>query len=378
MLRSSQHKIGIATFLAFAMACAPASALVSIDDGKNQFFVNANVSYTWDSNVFANNTSGGDSIVAASVGIDFRRNAGMIGVNGSAFMDASSFITNSGENSVNPRFELELTKQSGRTTGALTVAVSRQSKADALVNVRNESWNYNTGLNLKYPVIERYTLAGAIGFGYLDYLDNRLFVDLKTYTASVDLFYVYNTERDLIAGYRVRYGETSANSSYYDHAFTVGVSGKILPKVGGTLRAGYQFHEPAKGIGESFTAITASGQAKWTITKKISAALQLSKDFTTTSTNTTVDATSANCDFQYGMNSKTSLFAGTGYGINDFLGIPGANRKDYYFTWSVGAHYTFSSYLKLALNYTYFQNWSNVSFSDFTRNSINLTATSTF
>ena len=80
----------------------------------------------------------------------------------------------------------------------------------------------------------------------------------------------------------------------------------------------------------------------------------------------------------FGMNSKLALFAGLGYGVNHFLGLPGANRKDSYFTWSVGAHYTFSSYLKLALNYTYYQNWSTVSFSDFTRNSVNLTASSTF
>jgi len=360
------------------IACAPASALVKVDDGKNEFYINANVSYTWDSNVFANITSGGDSIYTASVGIDFRRKAGLIGINGSAFIDATNFITNAGENSQNPRFELELTKPSGRTTGSLTAAVSRQSKADALVNVRNESWNYNVGLNLKYPVIERYSLTGAIGFGYLDYLDNRLFVDLSTYTASIDLFYVYNTERDLIAGYRVRYGATSVDSAYSDHAFTVGVSGKILPKVGGTLRAGYQFHQPTKGSDESYSSITASGQAKWTLSKKINATLLLSKDFSTTSTNTTVDATSVGIDFQYSMNSKTALFSGISYGINEFLGIPGANRKDNYFTWSAGAHYTFSSYLKLAITYSYFQNWSTLDFSDFTRNSINLTATSTF
>lgn len=378
MLRTSRLQISIVTFLAFALACGPAHALVSIDDGKNQFYVNATASYTWDSNIFANSTSGGDSVYAVSAGIDFRRHAGMIGINGNASVNASSFGENTGENFQNPSFGLELTKQSGRTTGSLTAAVSRQSKADALVNVRNESWNYNAGLNLKYPVIERYTLSGGIGFGYLDYLDNRLFVDLSTYTASLDLFYIYNTERDIIAGYRIRYGETSVNSAYYDHAFTVGLSGKIFPKVGGTVRVGYQFREPTNSSGESFSSITASGQAKWTITKKINAALLLSKDLSTTSTNTTVDSTSTGIDFQYGMNSKTAVFFGLGYGINEFLGVSGGDRKDSYFTWSAGAHYTFSSYLKLALTYSYFQNWSSLSFSDYKRNSINLTASTTF
>lgn len=364
--------------MAVLIASAPAQALVSIDDGKNQFFVNLSASYTWDSNVFANSTSGGDSIYGASVGIDFRRHAGMIGINGSVYMDASSFIQNSGENFLNPRFHTELTKQNGRTTGSITFSAARQSKADALVNVRNESWNYNMGLNLKYPVIERYTLAGSLGYGYLDYLDNALFVDLETYTASVDLFYIYNTERDIIAGYRLRYGQTSQNTAYYDHAFTVGLSGKILPKVAGTVRAGYQFHEPTQSNGDSFSAVTASGQATWTVTKKMNATLLLSKDFSTTSTNTTVDATSASIDFQYGLNSKTSIYSGVGYGINEFLGTPGADRKDHYFTWNVAVHYTFSSYLKLKLGYSYYQNWSTLDFSEFTRNSVNVSATSTF
>lgn len=371
-------RTGIAVYLAALLASPSSYGLVSIDDGKNQLFVHGVVTYVWDSNIFANASSGGDSIYTASVGMDFRRHAGMIGVNGSVYLDASTFAENTGENFQNPRFNIELTKTGGRTTGSFTAGAARQSRADTAANIRNESWSYNAGINLKYPVIERYTLAGSLNYALRDFKDNSVLVDLSTYSAGIDLYYIYNTERDLIAGYRVRYGETSANSSYYDHAFTVGISGKILPKVGGTVRAGYQVRTPSNSALESHSSLTASGQATWTMTKRMNATILLSKDFTTTSTNITVDSSSVGLDLQYGMNSRTALYFGVGYGINEFLGPNSGGRKDTYFTWNVGGHYTFNDHLKLALTYSYFQNWSTNSFSDFTRNSVNLTATSTF
>lgn len=368
----------LALLLAFLLICPPSLALVSIDDGKNQIFVNSSVSYAWDSNVFGNSENKGDSIYSASLGLDFRRHAGIIAINGSVYIDASSFITNSSENFLNPRFHGELTKQTGRTTGSVTFGAARQSRADSAANLRAESWAYDAGLNLKYPVIERYTLAANLGYAFTDYQNNSVLVDLATYSLGLDIFYIYNTERDLIGGYRLRFSETSANSGYYDNSFTAGISGKILPKVAGTIRAGYQFRQPTRKSDGAYSGITASGQMTWTINKKMNATILLSKDFSTTSTNTSVDATTASMDFQYGLNSKASVYLGLGYGINKFLGEIGGNRQDTYFTWSAGANYTLSSYLKLALSYTYFHNWSTADFSEYERNSVTLTASSTF
>lgn len=368
----------LASLLAFLLLCPPSLALVSIDDGKNQIFVNSSVSYAWDSNVFSNSNNNGDSIYSASLGLDYRRHAGMIGINASVNVDASSFITNTSENFLNPRFQAEFTKQTGRTTGSITMGAGRQSQADSAANLRAESWAYNAGLNLKYPVIERYTLAANLGYALTDYQDNSFLVDLSTYSMGLDIFYIYNSERDLIGGYRLRYSETSANSGYYDNSFTAGISGKIFPKVAGTVRFGYQFREPTRKSDGAYSGITASGQMTWTINKKMNATILLSKDFSTTSTNTSVDATTASMDFQYGINSKTSVYLGLGYGINEFLGEIGGNRQDTYFTWSTGVNYTLSSYLKLALSYTYFHNWSTADFSEYERNSASLTASSTF
>ncbi len=356
-----------------------AYGLISIDDGKNKLFVNASVSYAWDSNIFANENSTSDSIITASLGTEFTRRAGLIAVNGSVYVDASSFVSNTDQNFLNPRLHAEFSKQTGRTTGALTFSAARQSTADTAANLRTESWAYSTGLNFKYPIIERYSFSGGLGYSLLDFNDNTILVDLTTYSANLDLFYILNTERDLIASYRVRHGDTSANSSYFDHAFTVGVNGRIISKLSGNLRLGYQIRQPSKGGGPSNSAITASSTATWALSRKMNVVLSLAKDFSTTSTNITVDSTTADMNFQYALNSKLVSFAGLGYGMNRFLGAVGAGREDQYFTWNIGAHYTlFAEHLKLAFTYTYFQNWSSLAYSTFQRNSFNLTATSQF
>lgn len=357
---------------------SPAHALVSIDDGKNQLFVVGSASYMWDSNIFASAGGGGDSIYTATVGLEFKRRAGLIGVDASLFVDASKFVENTGENFLNPRFKSEFTKQSGRTTGSLTLGAARESRADTAANLRNESWTYDAALNFKYPIIERYSISGGFGYALRDFKDNTFLVDLSTYTFNADLFYVYNSERDLIAGYRLRYSETSTNSGFYDHAFTVGISGKILPKLGGTMRFGYQFRDPTDALGDSSEAITMSGSATWNVSKRISNTLTLAKDFSTTSTNISVDTSTATLDFQFALNSRLATQASVGYGINEFLGSAGGGREDQFFTGTLGTSFTLNQHLNLSLTYAYFQNWSNYAFSDFIRNSISFTAASKF
>jgi len=369
----------IALALAALLVSTPAHGLVSINDGKNQLFVVATASFAWDSNIFASRSGGSDFISSASLGLDFQRRAGMIGINGNIGFDFSHFGKFSSEDFLNPSMRAEFTKQSGRTTGSVTLGAARRSRADSAANIRTESWNYDAGVNFKYPVIERYSVSGSVNYTLLDFIDNSLLVDLRTYAANLDLFYVYTSERDLVAGYRIRYGETSADTSFYDHAFTAGVSGKILPKVGGNARIGYQIRQPKGNTTEGeYHSLTASVGATWAASKKLNVSLQASKDFSTSSTNVNIDSTSLNLNANYAIRSKLAVFGGIGFGFNEFLGAPGAGRRDQFFSWEAGARYTLNSHFSATLTYSYYQNWSSVDFSDFTRNSVNLNLSSKF
>jgi Putative beta-barrel porin 2 len=349
-----------------------AFALVRFNEGRDQIFVNASVSIGFDSNIFANSSNEGDIVTNSTFGLEYARRAGMISVNGRADWNLGSFASNSDSDFANPSLGLEFVKNSGRTTGSVTLGASRESQADPNIGQRTDSWNYNAGLNWKYPVIERYSLAGSFGYGLVDYSDNSAgLVDLNTYSASIDLFYAYTSQRDLFVGYRIRESDTSSNGSSTDHAFTAGVSGKILAKLNGTVRAGYQIRQESPS-GETFGSINASASTTWTVNKRFTLTGTLTKDFSTTATDSSVDTLAFNLDAQYVLTNRWSLYTGFGVGYSDFLSGIDSGRHDYYFTWSTGISYSLNDHFKASLTYSYFQNWSNRTNSTFDRNSLTL------
>jgi hypothetical protein len=364
-------------WLAFAimgtfLQAVPASALLKFNEGRDQIFVTGTMAIGYDSNIFSNSLNEGDVVTNSSLSLEYARRAGLISVNGNVGWNLGSFAANGSEDFSNPTSGLEFVKNTGRTTGSFTLGAYRRSQADANIGLRTDSLNYNAGLNWKYPVIERYSLAGSFGYGLVDYIDNSAnLVDLASYTASTDLFYTYTSQRDLFTGYRIRLGETSTQNTITDHAFTAGVSGKILSKLNGTVRAGYQIRQEST-TGDTFDGYTATAATTWAINKRMSLTGTLSKDFSTTATESSVDTTRFNLDAQYIFNHRWSLYSGVGVGYSEFLNGVDGGRDDYYFTWSVGVNYTLNDHFKASLTYSYFQNWSNRSLSTFDRNSITL------
>lgn len=377
-----------AIVLAALLACPPARALVALNDGRDRIYVNGSVSVAHDSNVFASNGSAGDYVYSTAVSAEYTRRAGWIGVNANIGVSSARFAEIDGQDFANPSMGLEFVKQSGRTTGSLTLSAQRQSRADAAVNARTESWAYNAGLGFRYPISGTFTLSGNFGYSNTVYSgDSSIFSDLATYTAGVDLFHVFTSERDLFAGYRYRYGETSHSTSYADHSFSGGVSGKIIRGVNGSLRAGYQVRVPYGGVNQQeFSSWTASGSATYAINKKMNLTGTLGKDFSTTATDAFVDTLSASLDFQYAYNSRWSLTSGLNYGDSQFLGeagrivispgpplVLGPQRRDTYLSWTSSLNYSMNEHLKVAVAYSWFRNWSTSSFADFIRTGYSLT-----
>lgn len=380
----------LALLLASLLACPPAHALVALNDGRDRIYVNGSVSVAHDSNVFASAGSAGDYVYSTSISADYTRRAGWIGVNGSVGVNSSKFATIDDQDFSDPSISLEFTKQSGRTTGSVTLNATRQSRADAAVNLRTESWNYGAGLGFRYPVSGTFTLAGNFSYNNTLYSGSSVFSDLATYSAGLDLFHIFSSERDLIGGYRYRYGETSRSTSYTDHSFTTGVSGKIIRGVNGSLRAGYQFRVPHGGIvTEQFSSWTASGSATYAINKKMNITGTLAKDFSTTATDSFVDTLTASADTQYAYSSKWSASTGITYGDSRFLGESGRviislgpplelgpERHDSYLTWNASLNYSMNEHLKVSVVYNWFKNWSTSSFADFVRTGYSLNVSS--
>jgi hypothetical protein len=354
----------------------PLFGLVSLNDGRDKIYVTGEVTYGYDSNLFASAGGAGDSSIAATVSSEYSRRAGLIGVDAAVSLNMSRFNQYTSENFNNPKFSLEFTKQSGRTTGSLLLGAARESRADSAANIRNESWNYKAGLNMRYPVIERYSLSGGVGYSKRDFQNNTELVDLTSISTNIDLFYVYNSERDLILGYRFRRETTSASNTNYDHDVNVGISGKVLPKLNGTVRVGYQVRDAQGNTDESFSSWQASSSLTWNLAKRLTLTGALSKDFSTTSTNISTDTLSGQLSAVYTYSSKLSFGSTLSAGQSKYLGIKGQGREDFFFSYGFDINYALNEHLKLHAGYTFFQNWSTLAYSDFIRNSYTLSISS--
>lgn len=378
----------MAVALAASIAGAPARALVSLNEGHDKIYVNAAVSVGHDSNVFANHDSPADTVYSTAVSADYARRAGWIGVNANVAVNSSRFGSVKGQDFDNPSFNLEFTKQTGRTTGALSLSAARESRADAAVNVRSTSWNVPVGLHFKYPVTGTYTVAGALGYSSRRYVNEAVFASLVTYDAAVDVLHMLSTERDMIAGYRYRFNDTSRNTSSVDHGFSLGLSGRLIRGVMGNLRLGYQTRllRGIPGGNKQFDSWTASGSSSYAISKKFSLHGTLAKDFSTTATDSSVDNTTATLDAQYAYNSRWTVAGSASVGDSRFLGetgrvvisagpppLLGVQRHDNYLSWTASLNYSMNEHLKAALAYAWFENWSSYSYADFVRASWSLT-----
>jgi hypothetical protein len=351
-----------------------ARALLNIDGTRNQIFVFGNATFAYDSNVFAQSSGGGDSIIGASVGLELKRRAGIISVNGRAVLDYQRFAKFSDQSAWNPSLYLELNKTTGRTTGAFTINAYRSSRADSAVNLRTQSWNFPLGLNIKYPINDKLYVTSQTAYLRRTYTGATSLLSYTDYTQAVDFFYVFTSKLDLVGGYRLRVGNTDLGRTT-DHAFSFGATNGLLPKVNGTVRIGYQIRD-VDATGDTYSQFTTSAALTWNATRKFTMTASVARDFTTTAVGGSVDTFSALLRGTYVFTRRYSVEGGAGVGRNKFVG--GIPRQDDFFTWDLGGTIHWNEHFQLSASYTYLQNWSSVSVSDFVREGYSLNLSSRF
>lgn len=396
-LLTSARPTGTALLLGL-LTTTPGYALLRLNDGREQVYVTANAGTSWDSNVYTASTGdNADLIITGGAGIEYARKAGVIGVNASLSWSFGSFATLTSENFLNPSGSVEFSKSTGRTTGAVQMNISRDSRPDPTVGLRTDSWNYGVNLNYRYPVIERYSFAGNLGWNLTDYVDNSTaFVDLNAYTIGTDLFYSWRSDRDLFAGHRYRIREVTANSESVDHSYYIGVSGRVVSKLSGSARVGWTTstttYPTTTVIQNTLNRISESGNdglyvslsTTWPVNRKVNVSLSATQDFNTTSTNFQTETTSVDLvgKFSHTVKFNTGASIGGGYiqYISGFVdnspvfspGFNGLNREDYFFTAGLNASYAFWDHFTFSANYSYFRNWSNLSNFAFDRHTVGL------
>jgi hypothetical protein len=379
-----QQSLLTALAVSAAVLSAPAAfALVSLEDGKDHLFVDGSFEMGYDSNIFTNAQRDGGTTYQETAEIEFARRAGWIGVNATASVTSVQYPGYTAQNSVDPKLTAELTKQTGRTTGSLTLLVQKVDRSDVTLNTRDSSWNYDAGLNFQYPVIERYSFTGSLSYDRSDYLDQQLFTNMSTYTGNLYLYYILNEQRDLFIDYRSRLTDEANGTHDLDNALTTGLSGRVYGPFNGSFQAGYQERTVDGGADHGvYPDFTTSGSATWNINRKMQSTIDVARDFQTTATTESVDSTSVGLTFQDATTSRSRVTLALNAGQNKFIGVQGRlsadgpQRVDTFESAGVSYFYNFNEHLRFVLSYMYYRNRSNLAYADFPRQQVNLTVNS--
>ncbi len=366
--------LAAAVFL-LLLAPAPVFALLNVDGTRNQIFVFGDLQLGYDSNIFAQEGGASDFITTGTVGVEWKRHAGVIAIDSKASLSYQHYDKFTQGNGWNPSFSVEFDKTTGRTTGALTVGATRSQRTDTTVNLLTTSWNIPVDLNVKYPINQRYYFTSDTGYLRRDYLNNPALSNYDEYNEGVDVFYIYTSKLDLLGGYRVRFSHSDAGRAT-DQNVTFGATGGLLPKLSGIVRAGFQNRRLENSA--TYNQLSLSGQLLWTATRNFSLTGSASRDFNTTAIAGSVDSLSGRLDGTYIFTRRFQVLSGLGGGRNLFLNGIEAHRRDEFFTWDVGATYSWGEHLKITATYTYLRNWSNSSVAQFDRNGFSIDISSRY
>lgn len=351
------------------LAIPPAHALFNLNQGKDLIFVSGTYTIGYDSNVFTRAAGKASTTQTASLSIDYARQAGLIAVTANLSASAGRFENTRGQNFDDPSLAIAFRKRYGRTTGALTMNVRRESQPDPDVGQRTQSWTYSSGLDLRYPVNDRYYFTNNARTSSREYTGNSVFTNLRTYQDSLAINYVYSSKLDLNAGYSFGYSDGSSKTKSYDQAFTFGATGSILPKLSGTVRMGVQQRtRDSRADGrEKFDSFTSGTTLRWLFSRKLSFNFEFNDDYNTSATDISVNRTTAGLHASFSLSSKYAGSAGFSYSKSDFLGQAGDGRRDELLQFDASIGVALTTRIRTTFAYDYSINYSTLAAADYDR-----------
>ena len=366
-----------------AVAVPRAQALFTFphrdNDGADQVIVTASYSIGYDTNIFAQRVKHGALTQTASAGAAYTRRAGLISVSAGVNVNAGSFAGLPDQHYLDPSFTLGFTKGEGRTTGSLSFTAAKTNAPDPVANDRAVAWGYSGALSLRYPLIDRYFFTNATTVGGSSYQNQAIFADQTSYSDSFAVNVIYDSKLTVDSGYNISLSQTH-DTTNTSQGFVIGGTGTLLPQVTGTLSAGYAFdqgdttHEKA----QSYQSFSGTASLNWNFSRTLSFTGSANKAFGISSTDVVTNTTTAAVTASGNLGKRFRTDIGINYVGTDFLSPNGLGRKDTLIEIPANLGTALTTHVRLNLNYTWMENYSNISTGRFVRETLTLTITATY
>ncbi|HVW19968.1 MAG TPA: hypothetical protein VHC86_02030 [Opitutaceae bacterium] len=359
--------------LGWICAAPWAHAFLTFDDGKDKVFVSSTYAFGYDTNVFARAAKQGSITQNWSFEADYTRRAGIISVAASANVNFGAFAGLPGQDYADPGFTLDLTKGTGRTTGSVDLTLNKVNAPDPVANNRAIAWQYSGALALRYPINERFFLSNSLVSGGSAYANRILFTDLSTYSDAFNVNIVYDSKLDFSGGYTVDLDQTH-DVTVLDHSVVLGANGALWSKITGSLVLGYTLNDtyyshPHFPTG-TFDAYDVQAKLDWRFAPWLSFSGSAARNLGISSTDVADDSITLGLFADMSIGKKLRLHTGVNYIPTRYLGRNSQGRRDYLFEYQASLQTALTTHINIGVSYLFSENYSNLSFSRFIRETV--------
>lgn len=287
--------------------------------------------------------------------------------------------------------------------GSLSFDESKTTAGDVnIVRDLIESETVGANLDAEYRVSPKFSFGAGVRYTEVEYVTySDIFADRDTTTLPFDVFYELTPKVDLSLGYtytQTDVGETdlqtgggfSSYTSEYEtssHFFNIGARGNLLPKLTGFFKVGYRFRDSDDSMREirlnglPFAPLADTDRDSngmfgldadftWEVTPKLTARLDLARDFGVGGEGNSTENTSVDTSLSYSIDSNWSAHATAGYTLRDY----DSGREDNQYSLGARISYVPNQYWVFGGGYNYIENDSSAANRSYENHSLDISA----
>lgn len=360
---------GLAVFAILVLAATPgADAAITLAEGAGELNVTTSVSATYDSNIFATSAATSDTLLAGQIRIGYERNA-RNSFHAGAEWNFGRFNKRSDQDYSDPKIDAGLATKVGAFATAFDLSTVRTHSADSLVGTRTDRRDDRAGLSLRGPVWGIYALDGSMAYHTTTYRTAGL-RDLESWSAAVDVSRPLTPKLNGFIGLATNLDDVTDGSRSRDWSYSVGLNQEILPKVTGTVRAGWQTRRNATEAVD-FSGFTTSVDLNWRATPRLRVAAQAARAASTVASGQSVVQEDWNLNATLSLPARWSAGVAAGQTRSRFLDA--GNRHDRTDQLTASLSHPLGDLLDASLGTSWSHNVSDRSDADYHRQTVTLT-----
>ena len=341
--------------LASSIATAPhASAFYEF--ARGEFLLHMGGTATYDSNVFGTSDAEDDVLLVFNPELQYIRRAGRSDLSVRTGVIVGRFVDFNDEDFEDYYAQLDVgypVAAASRFGGGVALSFQQTTGLSETLSTRTQTERYQAAINNNYRLNQRIGLTNSLNYTRTERVGFR---SVEGIGGSLGTRYFYSENLGFSLNYRIR-RSTSSGAAAGDtresifHAVTVGADGQLTQRVTGSVSAGAQASQVARGGGSGRVRGIVSAGLNWAARANTRVSLDASRNQDLSGEGRTLERTSVSVGVFQRLTPKMTGNVSAGYRLSEFSGVE--TDRDHAYTAGTGLSYTFTDRWVGGLDYAY-------------------------